>query len=202
MFHGISGGVLQALEQSPLGIANLDLLASLRFGSRNSLKVTIARLGKAGRLLRLKRGAYSVSPMKDALACAQATFNGYLGFSAALHVHKLIIETPFVITVVTSAYSGSKRFGEYEFRAVALKEKAVGFEKKGAYAVSSRAKTLFDCLYLPQYSVEYSKLIGAYRQAKLSPAEWREFDSYVKRFAKAKAGKRMAQAKKAIRANG
>ena len=46
-------------------------------------------------------------------------------------MHRLITELPFAITVVTVYKSASKMIGAYEFRAVALKEKAIGFENLG-----------------------------------------------------------------------
>jgi len=198
----ISDAVLEAIEGSPSGVAPLDVLESLRLSGRQTLKTTLSRLNRAGRILRLKRGVYSANPMRDGLACAQHLFNGYLGFSTALYVHGMITETPFTITVVTAGKSETRRIGEYEFRAVSLGKKAVGFEKKGGYVVSTRAKTLFDCLYLPRYSVEREKLAEAFRQARLSGKEWAEFDGYVKRFASGRVAETMRAAKKEIRNGG
>ncbi|MCX6770912.1 MAG: hypothetical protein NTX79_02555 [Candidatus Micrarchaeota archaeon] len=173
--------VVAAIEASPGGIASLELLESLRLCGRDSLITALSRLGKAGRVVRLKRGVYSASPMRDAFACAQATYNGYLAFSSALCLHGMITEMPFTITVATASTSESKRFGQFEFRAVALGKRAVGFERKGAYVVSTRAKTLFDCLYLPRYSVEKEKLEAAWRA--LSAKERSEFAGYAKELA-------------------
>lgn len=176
----------EAVERSPDGIASLDVLESLNLCSREVLKVTLSRLGKAGRILRLKRGRYSANPARDAFACAQAVFNGYLGFASALYLHGLISEMPFSLTVVTVKQSGTRKMGEFEFAAVALKEKAVGFGLLKGRLVSSRAKTLFDCLYLPRYSVGKEKLVLAFGQAGLSEKEWREFEGYVAAFSKGK----------------
>jgi len=190
---GVSQAVLKAVENSPGGIARLDVLASLGLCGLSTLKTTLSRLGRSGRIIRLKRGVYSANPMRDAFACAQSAFGGYIGFSSALYLHKLITEVPFVVTVVTSSLSKAKRFGGYEFRAVALREKAVGFERKGAYVLSTRAKTLFDCLYLPRYSVEEGKLLEAFRAADLAKGEWREFRHYFSEFASdADAGRMLA----------
>jgi predicted transcriptional regulator of viral defense system len=195
----ISAMVLKAIEDSPLGIASLDVLESLKLCDFNTLKTTLSRLNKAGKIIRLKRCVYSAKPLKDAFACAQATFNGYLGFSSALYLHKVITEMPYTIIVVTKDASATKNFGEYEFKAVALKEKAVGFEKKGAYIVSTRAKTLFDCIYLPKYSVEKQKLVEAVRQASLSNKEWEEFELYSKKFAGKRTIKRIKELKKILK---
>ncbi|EET90066.1 MAG: hypothetical protein LVQ97_00395 [Candidatus Micrarchaeales archaeon] len=174
--------VRRAVENSPNGIAMLETLESLQLCDKFTLKTTLSRLDKSGRIIRLKRGVYSSNPIKDAFVAAQSTYGGYIGFSSALYVHKLIAELPFLVTVVTTHLSTLKTIGAYQFRAVAMKEKAIGFQNVGDLTVSTRAKTLFDCLYLERYSIERDKLIEVYRSAKLSPGELSEFDLYVKRF--------------------
>ena len=178
----ITSKLLQAIQNSPAGISTLDFLKGMHICDEFTLKTTLSRLGKSGRIVRLKRGVYSAGPVRDAFSAAQAVFNGYIGFSGALYLHKLIAEMPFTIIVVTSGLSASKNFGSFESKAVPLGEKAIGFENRGGLVVSTRAKTLFDCLYLPKYSVGEPKLFEAYREARLSPSEWAEFESYAKKF--------------------
>ncbi len=198
MFPSISERVRRTVEMAPSGIITLDVLESLGLSNRNTLKTTLNRLAKKSAIAGLKRGTYAALPLKDGFAAALATFNGYLGFSSALYLHRIIPEQPFSIVVITRVISGVKSFGQYEFKAVALKEKAVGFTQNGPLAVSTRAKTLFDCLYLPQYSLEHDKLVEAFADAELSKKEWREFDDYVERFANERMAKRMRRAKKEI----
>ncbi len=174
--------IRRAVENSPNGIAELETLESLQLCDKFTLKTTLSRLCKSHRIIRLKRGVYSSNPIRDMFIAAQCTYNGYIGFSSALYVHKLIAELSFTVTVVTTYKSASSTIGAYEFRAIAMKEKAIGFETVGELAVSTRAKTLFDCLYLERYSIEKDKLIEAYKLARLSSDELREFNSYVKRF--------------------
>ena len=180
--NNLTETLVKAIQNSPDGVAALETLESLRLCDSFTLKTTLSRLNKSGKIIRLKRGVYSANPMKDAFAAAQYTYSGYLGFSSALYVHKLIAELPFTIIVVTTYKSALKVFGVYEFKAVALKEKAIGFENIGTLTVSTRAKTLFDCLYLGRYSIEKDKLIETFRTAQLSTGDLKEFDSYVKRF--------------------
>ena len=180
--NSLIGKIGRAIENSPNGIAELETLESLQLCDKFTLKTTLSRLGKSNRIIRLKRGVYSSNPIRDTFIAAQCIYNGYIGFSSALYVHKLIAELPFTVTVVTTYKSASKVIGAYEFRAIAMKEKAIGFESMGELTVSTRAKTLFDCLYLERYSIERDKLIDAYKLAKLSSDELREFNSYVKRF--------------------
>ncbi len=198
MFPSLSEKVRKAIEIAPAGIATLDVLESLQLCGDDTLKTTLNRLYKKGAIARLKRGTYASLPLLDGFAGALATFNGYLGFSSALYLHKITAEQPFVFIIVTTATSATKSLGQYEFKAVALKEKAAGFEYKGTLAVSTRAKTLFDCLYLPRYSIEHGKLLEAFGSAKLLKSEWREFDEYVKRFAIGKTAERMRKAKQEI----
>lgn len=197
----VTGGVLAAIELSPSGIAPLDVLASISPASRGTLLATLCRLAREKRVVRLKRGVYSVAPIRDGYAAAQAKFGGYIAFSSALRLHGLISEEPFTITVATPVVSKAVRAGNLEFRAVALKERAVGSVKVGAHEVSSRAKTLFDCLYLPRYSVEKEKLAGAYSRAGMGKGEWREFGMYAKRFGGRKA-KAMLEFGKRVRGAG
>lgn len=190
--------VLEAVKNSPSGIAALDLLRSLELCDQFTLKTTLSRLNKAGKIVRLKRGVYATNPIKNVFAAAQATFNGYLGFSSALYLHGLIAETPFSITVVTPNESALKVFGMYEFRAVALGNRAVGFENLENLVISTKAKTLFDCTYLERYSVEKEKLAEAYRAAPLSAKEWKEFDHYVKHFEQNRSSGRFEDIEKLI----
>ena len=194
----VTEGVLAAIGFSPSGIAPLDVLASISPASRGTLLATLCRLAREKRIVRLKRGVYSVAPIRDGYAAAQAKFGGYIAFSSALRLHGLISEEPFTIMVATPNSSQLAREGNLEFRAVALKERAVGSERIGSHEVSSRAKTLFDCLLLPQYSVEIEKLADAYSRAGMGKSEWREFGMYVKRFGRRKA-KAMLEFEKKVR---
>ena len=194
--------IRRAVESSPDGIARLETLESLRLCDKSTLKTTLSRLGKSSRIIRLKRGVYSSSPIRDAFVAAQCIYNGYIGFSSALYVHKLIAELPFLVTVVTTYKSASTAIGAYEFRAIAMKEKAIGFQKIRSLTVSTRAKTLFDCLYLERYSIERDKLIEAYRTAKLSSNELREFDLYVERFVSKRRHSKFDKIKKEITSKG
>ncbi len=174
--------ILDAIKNSYNGIMTLDILENLKICNDSTLKTTLSRLSKSKKIIRLKRSTYSTNPLINAFTSAQYIFNGYIGFSSALYLHKLITEIPFSITVVTRFKSGTKTIGEYEFRAVALKDKAVGFSDIDGIVISTRPKTLFDCLYLEKYSIERNKLIEVYRSAQLSSKELTEFDLYVTKF--------------------
>lgn len=191
-------GVLDAVRTAKNGVISLDVLESLGLCNSFTLKTTLSRLAKKGKVVRLKRGVYSAVPLRDVFVCVQNVFNGYLGFSSALYLHGLIPEQPFQVTIVTFNTSKAKSLAGFVAKAIALKGKAIGFERKGDYVLSTRAKTLFDCLYLPRLAVEKEKLLEAFSQARLTANEWREFDGYVEKFGGLKSDEMLA-AKKAIR---
>lgn len=190
--------LVKAAEDSKDGILTLEIAHSLRLAGKDTVKTTLSRLAKSGGLLRLKRGVYCTNPVRDAFAAAQATFNGYVGFGCALYIHGMLAEIPFTVTVVARGTSAARNLGEYEFVSVAMKEKAIGFERKGRYVVSTRAKTLFDCAYLPRCAPEMEKLAEAYCQHPLNRREWWEFDFYCQKFAAGNSARRAAQIKARI----
>ena len=198
MLDNLTSKVFSAIKESKKGIITLDLLNSLRLCSKDTLKTILSRLNKAKKILRLKRGIYAIVPLTDSFASAQAMYNGYLGFTTALYLHKLISEIPFNIFVVTTDVSKSKKIGEYLFKAVALKNKAIGFETKDDYVISTKAKTLFDCILLPNYSLEEDKLINTFKEVRLTKKEWKEFDFYVHRFTNKKTKSKFLEMRKRI----
>jgi predicted transcriptional regulator of viral defense system len=199
MSNKITWKVLQALANAPDGIMTLDILESLHLCSDATLKTTLSRLSKKNEIIRLKRSVYSTNPVHNIFSAAQYVFGGYIAFSSALYLHGLITELPYTVRVVTSSQSAVKTLGQYELQAIALGDKAVGFERLGNLVVSTRAKTLFDCVCIPTYSVEEDKLVDAYRNAKMKTCEWSEFDRYVSRFARGKKIKKLNDIKKRIR---
>lgn len=194
----LTNRVLNAINNSPNGIVTFDILKSLDMCDDFTLKTTLSRLRKSDRIITLKKGIYSTNPMTDAFMAANYIFGGYIGFSGALYLHKLITELPFSIVVVNRLKSGLKTIGQYEFRAVALRDKAIGSVTVAGITMSTRPKTLFDCLYLEKYSVELDKLIGAFNAARMTAKELAEFDMYVEKLIPKNKRQRFYEAKKRI----
>jgi len=178
--------IIHAVERSPGGLARLEVMRSLRLCDDATLKTLLCRLGKDGRILRVKRGLYSANPIMDPFRLGIALFGGYLAFTSALYIHGLITEVPFEVVVATPHLSKVKTIGVHSYRAVAIAKKAVGFEQKGPYLVSTPAKTLYDCLALPRYSVGNEKLLEAFAVRGLSGKEKEEFRQYLKMFGRPK----------------
>lgn len=157
----------------------------LKLSTRNTVRKTIVPLIKKNYLLRLKKGLYLIlderGGIEDPMALGEYIFGGYLGLSTALYIYGLIEEQPFTVYVVTENQSRSRTIGNYEFKAVALRDKAVGFTKYRHYTISTRAKTLFDSFYFSGY-VGYYNIAKSIYYAKLTAKEWNEFLYYIKKF--------------------
>lgn len=187
---GLEQRVYFAAREAKKGIITFEILASMQLCSRQTLYVVLNRMVKKKFLFRVKRGVYSVATgyfqpvngVEDAYHTAQLIFPGYLAFATALNLHGLLDEFAFTAFVATTSTSASRVLGQVEVRAVALGKSAVGFVRMGDYTVSTRAKTLFDCLRFPDYSGGYSKITKAFFFAKLSAEEWQEFCSYIAAF--------------------
>jgi predicted transcriptional regulator of viral defense system len=168
-------------------IVAIETIKSWRLASNGAIRVALHNLCKKSWFLPLKRGLYAVQPylgggIEDPFYAAQLVYGGYLAFSSALYLHKLGDEMPFTVFTVTKRKSSTRRIGEYEFRAVALGRRAIGAQRLGDYYVSTLPKTLYDCLYMPQYSGGHAKILRAVYNARMDSADWREFMLYVGRF--------------------
>ena len=176
-------------RRSKHSIFSTEEARSWQLCSPGTLRVTLSRMANEGALVRLKKGVYYAAPVgqpdmpvDDAMYAAQLMYDGYLAFATALQIHRLAGEVPFTVFVATRSTSSARHLGVMEIRAVALRDRAVGAERKGDYLVSTRPKTLYDCLRLPRLAGGEVAVAKALRRARLTLAEWKEFASYVKRF--------------------
>ncbi len=188
--------VYNACEGARGNLASIKVIESFKLSDDNTIRVVVSRLCKKKWFKRVKNGLYFVQTpfatgLEDEFAYAQNAFNGYLGFSTALYLHKLSDQLPFEITVVTRSKSAVKKDGEYSFRAVSMGKKAFGSQTLcagegggGNYVVSTRAKTLYDCLLHPNLAGGLSIVLKAFFDARLSEKEWREFFWFAQKFEK------------------
>ncbi len=168
------------------GPVTFDTINSWGVCSRGTLRVVMHNLVKKGYFWRIKKGTYAAvrkgGKIDDALLIAQNLFDGYIAFSAALYVHNLSDELPFVIYVATKSRSDSRTFGNYTVKAVAMGKRLLGAERLKGISVSSKAKTLYDCFHVPQYAGGYSRILKAVFNSGLSEAEWQEFLYFAGKF--------------------
>lgn len=155
------------------------------------LYVLVNRLEKKGWIRGVGKGVYLRLPastalegkayLEDPLEVGLKMYPGYLAFQSALRVHGLSEYEPFTVFVATKNKSETVPLLEhYEIKAVKLGRRFTGFEKKGKYAVSTRAKTFFDCFSHPQYAGGYSEVLKSLHMA--GQINWNEMRKYLEDF--------------------
>ncbi len=149
--------------------------------SGGNLWHTVSSLERKGKLVRIKKGKYYVcgAGAPDYFLIGQHLFGGYLGFSTALWIHGLKTEEPYVCYLAAPSGSGGKRIGKMQYRRVALGNLAIGSTYIKRYRVSTKAKTLFDCLHIPKYAGGFHQILYALKSAGLTSLEWEEFFRYL-----------------------
>lgn len=171
-----------ALEAGPI---SFDTIKSWKICSHGTLKVVMHNLVKKGYFQRIKKGLYLAKKYRaehDILLFAQSLYNGYLAFSTALYIHKLSEEAPFTVFVATKSISQERHYGNYAIKAVSLKKRLMGAEKKEGASVSTIPKTIYDCFRMPQYAGGFANVLKALYNAKMDKEQWKEFLYYVKKF--------------------
>ncbi len=163
------------------GLAQLP--AAKRMFSRGVLKQVVASLARKGKLVRVRKGEYFVAgDGVDELLVAQEAFRGYLGFSTALWMHGIKTETPAVAYVVSGKAGKERKIGGLVAKGVGLGEKAFGWKFMGKHRVSTKAKTLFDCLLKPKYCGGINALAQYLRDAQMTESDWDELEVLLKEY--------------------
>ena len=171
-----------ALANDGNKLFDIGLIRSYGLCGEGMLKQTLASMVKKGWLVRIKKGMYTLDKSADPFKIGPYVFGGYVAFSSALYVYGVFDEMPSVVYVANIGISSKKRIGNIEIQGVALHRRAVGFVAYMGYTVSSKAKTLYDCFYMPENAGGYSKVLRAISMLKLEAGDWKEFLSYVRTF--------------------
>ncbi|MCD6383243.1 MAG: hypothetical protein J7L88_02125 [Thermoplasmata archaeon] len=143
---------------------------------------TLHTLSSKGLLLRVKNGLYVVKGVarEKPLRAALEIFDGYIAFSTALKLHKLLDERINRIYVATVDTSVVVNLGRYTVKAVPLRRRATGMTLINGLYTSTIPKTLFDCFLKPQYCGDYSAITRALYTARR--VDWDEFLTYLRHF--------------------
>lgn len=165
---------------------------------RNYLKVLFSRHEKAGKLIRLKKGLYATRKfvetvkMADNLSAYQEFLANllcspsYLSLEYILYEHNLLTEIPKNFTSIAKDKTAgfSNKLGNFFYHKV-KEELFCGFEivKKDKFSISraTKAKALFDYLYLRKNSLSNEKAIEELRLNfdNFKKGDWLEFKKYV-----------------------
>jgi predicted transcriptional regulator of viral defense system len=85
----------------------------------------------------------------------------------------------YCLLLVTKKGKKERKIGQMLYKSVSLGKRAVGAHYLDKYFISTRAKTIFDCLYLPKYAGGYSQILYAIKSASLNKQEWNELLDYL-----------------------
>lgn len=144
-------------------ICEFGVLDSLGLTSRNSLRVTLNRLSRAGEIYNPVKGVY-VSKEADPFWVATRLRQGYLSLSTALYLHRLIEDYPFTVFVASYCVKRMK-LGEHElcyFKAADYSGVA-----EDTYRLACVEKTFCDCLRHADF-VGYPRIAKALYRADFS----------------------------------
>ena len=159
--------------------------------NKDYLYVVISRLEKKGWITGVGKGVYLRLPactalegrayLEDPFEVGLKMYQGYLAFQSALRIHGLSGYEPFTIFVATKNKSETTPLLErYEIKAVKLGKRFAGFEEKGKYNVSTRAKTFFDCFCHPQYAGGYPEVLKSLHMT--DEVDWVEMEMHLDDF--------------------
>ena len=113
-----------------------------------SVKNVLLRLRRKGRIEEIEKGKYLLVP--------HLIDPSYIGFWSALNYYGMTEQTPRVVFVVTVKRKRDLEYGPTKFEFVTLsRKKFFGFVEEraagGKFNISSREKTVVDCLLYPRY---------------------------------------------------
>jgi len=163
--------LLQRLQSARATIFTANDLRLL-FGVRNrqSLYTALHRLVTRGVLRRLSKGLFICAGVSvDPFALANLLRRpSYVSLESALNLHGILVQTPRMITSVTTGRPCRLKAAGHEFRYRHLSPQLwFGFERNGAFLVAVPEKAFLDWLYLSHR--------GA-RPALLDEMAWRRLD--------------------------
>lgn len=169
---------LKSCDKSFFSLNDLSKFFSI---GRNSLKVSLNRQVKNGKIIRLKKNVY-VSPGKiyDIKKIASELYPPcYLSFESALNEYGVLSQIPYALTFATT--NKSKRMTlagqEIEFRQI-KKRLFFGYKLEGGLFVAEREKALTDQLYFSSRG-----LAGLnFKELDLSQVAAKKFLSFVKAY--------------------
>jgi predicted transcriptional regulator of viral defense system len=134
--------------------------------SDSSVKNVLYRLRKKGRIEEIERGKYLLVPAKAGylgswsevpFVIVSSLINPYyIAFWSALNYWKMTEQVPRTVFVATTKRKKNLEYGQTTFEFVTLsKDKFFGFVEQevadSKFLVSSREKTILDCLMYPRY---------------------------------------------------
>jgi predicted transcriptional regulator of viral defense system len=154
------------LEKEGKSVFKTDDAYRILGTSRDSINTALYRLRNKGRIEEIERGKYLLIPARSGiegkwaetpfLIASELVHPYYIGFWSALNYWGMTEQVPNVTYVVTTKRKKKMSYGQINFEFITLsKKKFFGIiEEKiedKTFSISSREKTIVDCLLYPQY---------------------------------------------------
>lgn len=159
--------LLFSLEEKGASVFSFKEAKQILAVSNDSLKNVLYRLKRKKRLIEIKKGQYLFVPARAGLEghWAEHVFSVvpkvmkkdyYIGFWTALNYWGMTEQIPNTVFVAITSRVRDFEFGNQQIKFVSLsKDRFFGFAsektKTGEFNISTREKTIVDCLLLPQY---------------------------------------------------
>ena len=177
-----------ANELSSGSIVSLGILSEIArkkgLMKQSTLRKTMHSLSKKGVLVRILRGTYLVkkdSAFNPYVVARYLSPGAYVGFESAMSIYGYKTAVSSTIKVATSGKAlAIKRISGYKYVMIPMGEMAFGSVFINGAAVSSKAKTLFDCLYKPGHVDDFGAVLAMARDmGKNDYSEFMEYASLV-----------------------
>ena len=146
----------------------------LKLADKKTIKEVAFNLVKKGVMIRIKRGKYLAvkSPEDyDPLKIANYLFDGYIAITTALFIYGYNQTKSFVIFGTTTSRKRSTKIGEYLYIAIPMGKLTFGSTYYRGYKVSTKAKTLLDCIYNMHYIADFVRVYAIFCCTKLATYE-------------------------------
>ena len=168
--------LLFELEKERKSAFSIDDAKRILGESGPSVKNVLYRLKKKGRIDDLEKGKYLLIPARAGYEGAWAELplllishivdNYYVGFWSALNFWQMTEQVPRTIFVVTTKRRNDLDYGTSRFEFVTIsRKKFFGIEEETVagrtFNISSREKTIVDCLWYPKYSGGLDEVVKA-----------------------------------------
>ena len=146
-------------------IVSLDSIKEIGILRRGSLPTILHRLGRKGFIIRLSKGRYYITKDRTynrLFVGSNIVENSYIAMESALFVYGAIKTVPIAIQVATNLeFLKVRNVGNERYVLIPFGKLAVGYIiSKEGYKISTRGKTLFDCLYKIKYIGYVENLIS------------------------------------------
>ncbi|MDE1863558.1 MAG: type IV toxin-antitoxin system AbiEi family antitoxin domain-containing protein [Thaumarchaeota archaeon] len=158
--------LLLTLEKDEKTVFNTADAYRILNSTRDSVNTALYRLRKKGRIEEIERGKYLLIPAKAGyegkwaempfVIASKIVDPYYIGFWSALNYWGMTEQVPSVTFVVTTKRKRNLEYGSLRFKFITLSnDRFFGYVEEEAggeeFRVSSREKTVVDCLIYPKY---------------------------------------------------